>query len=207
MSVSRREILRLAALASLVGPSVWMEAAAAPLPAERKPERLDPNQREFLASVAETIIPRTQTPGATDVSTVDFIEFMYQRAMPADARAQFRLGLDALAQDSKGTLGKTYATAPLSARIGYLESIDRELFIFPHDATRKSLLDFYATVKRLTVIGYYTAKEGAAATLDVELFPGEFRGEEPMTAGTRTFYEDSFGVPMERPLGYLTQHE
>jgi gluconate 2-dehydrogenase gamma chain len=184
-----------------------MEAAAAALHAERRPERLAPDQREFLASIADTIIPRTQTPGATDVSTVDFIEFMYQRGMPADARAQFRLGLDALAQDSKSALRDTYATAPLSARIGYLESIDHELFTFPHDAARKSLLDFFATVKRLTVIGYYTAKDGAAATLDVELFPGEFRGENPVTAGTRTFYEDSFGVPLERPVGYLMQHD
>jgi len=207
MFVSRREILRLVALASLVGPSLRMEAAAAPLHAERRPERLEPNQREFLASIADTIIPRTQTPGATDVSTVEFIEFMYQRGMPADARAQFRLGLHALAQDSKSTLGEAYATAPLSVRIGYLESIDRELFTFPHDAARKSVLDFFATVKRLTVIGYYTAKDGAAATLDVELFPGEFRGADPVTAATRTFYEDSFGVPIERPVGYLTKHE
>jgi hypothetical protein len=184
-----------------------MEAPAAPLHAERTTERLESDQREFLASIAETIIPRTRTVGATDVSAADFIEFMYQRGMTPDARAQFRLGLHALAQDSKSRLREAYATAPPSERIVYLESIDHELFTFPRDAARKSLLDFFATVKRLTIIGYYTAKDGAAATLDVELFPGEFRGADPVTAGTRTFYEDSFGVPVERPIGYLTKHE
>jgi hypothetical protein len=207
MFMSRREVLRLAALASLVGPSLAMEAAAAALPAEQTPKRLEPNQREFLASIAETIIPRTETPGATDVSTVDFIEFMYQRGMSPDAREQFRFGLDAFAEDSRGRLREAYVTAPLSERTGYLESIDRELFTFPHDAARKSLLDFFASVKRLTVIGYYTAKDGAADTLDVELFPGAFHGADPVTAGTRTFYEDSFGVPIERPVGYLAKHE
>jgi hypothetical protein len=207
MFVSRREVLRLAALSSLVGRNMRIEAAAEPSLAEPMTGSFEPDQRELVASIAETIIPRTRTVGATDVSAIDFIEFVYQRGMPADARAHFRLGLDAFAQDSKSRLQSTYIAAPPGERLAYLEAIDRELFTSPHHAERKSLLDFFAAMKRLTVIGYCTAKDGAADTLDVELFPGEFRGADPVTATTRTFYEDSFGVPLERPIGYLTKHE
>jgi len=95
------------------------------------------------------------------------------------------------------------SAAGVAQREAYLGALDARLNSPTASDLKNPSLEFLAVVKRLTVIGFFTSETGARHELDVELFPGPFVGEKTMNAQSRTFYEDAFGVPLERPPGYL----
>ena len=198
---SRRQILRTAAIAGVLGFAIDLQTKSTVADSELIGPQFSPAQRKLIASMADTILPRTQTPGAEDVAVVDFIEFIYRRGMLPAARTQFLRGLHAFVDDAAKNTPRR-ATADQRAR--HLDAIDHELFAAAQNDSRSALLGFYAIVKRLTIVGYYTSQRGALSELNVQLFPGVYKANEPFNSGVRTFYEDSFGVPLERPLAYAT---
>src|SRR5690242_3322436 len=58
-----------------------------------------------LASAAETIIPRTNTPGASDAGVAAFIQLMLAEWYPAADVARFKAGLAALERASTTRFG------------------------------------------------------------------------------------------------------
>lgn len=202
MLTTRRGVLNTAMLGALLayGLPVEVFASDASHPADAP---LAQGDRALLNAIADTLIPRTATPGAADTGVVDFIDFVFRRGMQPAVRVAFQQGMQLLAADALRVAGARFEQATAQQRFDYLDALDRDLFAAQSDASRKPLLDFFATVKRLAVIGYFTSERGARSTLDVQLFPGTFQGSKPVDARTRTFYEDSFGVPVERPAGYL----
>ena len=200
---SRRDLLRGAGLIAMLGFGLEINLRAADIGTA-----LSRAQRTTLKTLADTILPPTDTPGAIDVGVMHFFEFIVRRGMDEPVHAAFCEGLKLLRADARRHLGTHLETASLQHRFAYIDSIDRELFDQEFaNPERKSLLDCYATVKRLTVIGFYTSDAGAHSELHVEAFPGPFVGSVQLGADERTFYEDSFGVPVERPVGYLRRYE
>jgi hypothetical protein len=120
-------------------------AAAAALPpvlAEAQTHLFSAAELTLLRDLADTIIPRTDTPGAADAK----VELHINRAMksrPVAEVAAFRRGLKAVVAGLKR--GKSY-TALLT-----------EL------SAAKS--PFFKQLKDLTIDGYYTSKEGLAGEL------------------------------------------
>lgn len=197
---TRRSVLNSAMAGALLAYGLPVDIFAANDPSGMP---LGADERAFLGVIADTLLPRTATPSATEVGVVDFIDFMYQRGMQPPVRDAFRKGLQLLALEATRVIGTSLGQATAKQRFAYIDALDNEVFAVAPDVARKPLLDCFATVKRLAVIGYYTSQPGAQATLDVQLFPGTFHGAKVVEARTRTFYEDSFGVPTERPPGYL----
>jgi hypothetical protein len=135
---------------------------------------------------------------------------MFDRSMEPSEQKAFRDGLQALMRDSQTLHAAGLAGAAAPQREAYLEALEAsEVPLNPPGALARGnpAREFLTVVKRLTVIGFFTSEIAARHELDVELFPGSFVGEKPMNAQSRTFYEDAFGVPLERPPGYLARHE
>jgi Gluconate 2-dehydrogenase subunit 3 len=167
---------------------------------------LSTEERAVLIAVVETLIPQTATPGAAEVGVPHFIEFMFRRGMEPHQQRAFRDGLSAFMIDSQRLYSPGITGDSPTQRLAYLTTLDAQLFGEESPATKTSTLEVYALVKRLTVIGYFTTEAAALQELDVEPYPGPFVAEKPLSDCTRTFYEDSFGVPLERPLNYLMSH-
>jgi hypothetical protein len=199
MDLVRRKLLdslTWAALASL--------AAQSRLPAaEPATPAFSASIRKTITALSETIVPRTTTPGAIDVGVPGYIEFVFRRALDASARTEFLAGAAAFQADAERVLGGDFPAAPADAQLRYVAALDAECFS-AKPTIRPEILGFVLTIKRLTVVGYYTSDRGARGELDVEPMPGAFRGDVRSAAATRTYYEDSFGVPLERPRGYLS---
>lgn len=136
---SRRDLLAGAAVAL----PVLGQAQSADAPAVvYKPRLFSAAELELVAKLADTIIPRTDTPGAADAKVQLFID----RALslrPAADQAAFRKGLAAAGAALKR--GKT-STEILTAL-----------------STAQD--PFFRQLKDLTIDGYYTSKEGLAGEL------------------------------------------
>src|SRR5881409_1533980 len=61
---------------------------------------LDPHQSETVATIAEMIIPTTDTPGARAAGVHRFIDLLLAESFPDDERASFLAGLDSASRRS-----------------------------------------------------------------------------------------------------------
>src|SRR4051794_13540631 len=100
MVMNRREALQQVAFlmggalsaSSILGIEAGYCADAAPAAAARK-SVFDASQSQLVARVAEIIIPRTDTPGATDVGVPHFIDLMLGDVYAKKDRDRYLAGL------------------------------------------------------------------------------------------------------------------
>jgi hypothetical protein len=69
-------------------------------------------QYALVTAMADTIIPRTDTPSATDVGVHDWIDRIVAEYQTEEERAEFRAGLDAIDARAKRIGGVPFAQLP-----------------------------------------------------------------------------------------------
>ena len=120
-----------------------------------------PEQHALVVDLAETILPETQTPGATTAQVDDFIAHVLTGWFTAPERERFLAELDEFAARCIAATGGHFAALPAAERAAYLAPLDREA---AEARSRKRVpLPFFATLKELSLVGYYTSEVGAAA--------------------------------------------
>jgi hypothetical protein len=133
-------------------------------------------QLALVGAIADTILPRTDSPSATDVKVPAFVNVMVADNYSDTERASFIAGLDAIAAHVKargaGDLGELDA-AGRGAAIESIESMtDR----------RSEPARTYWRLKDLIIYGYFTSEPVMKGVLKNEIMPGKFEGAAPMPA-------------------------
>lgn len=171
---TRRELLRTAA-AAIATPAARAqhrhgESALVPLGESEpyKPAVFTPEQMEWVAKLVDAIIPRTDTPGASDAGVPVFID----RALSRDKRkrARFLEGMARLDDAARQQYGAGFAASTPGRQTALLAALESD----PASPGGR----FFKLVKDLTIDGYYTSKPGLTVELDwhANTFLPEFKG-------------------------------
>jgi len=135
---------------------------------------LSEQQLALIGAVADTILPRTDTPSATDVGVPAFIDVVVSENDSDEDRAAFVAGLDLIEARAKATAGSAFAQLAPSARASVIESIEAA------QDRRAEPARTYWRLKGLIVHGYFTSEPVMKEVLKVEVMPGRFEGSAPM---------------------------
>jgi gluconate 2-dehydrogenase gamma chain len=139
--------------------AAWSRVASGFQPANS----LTPEQLTFIGSIADTILPKTDSPSATDVGVPAFVNVIVGENYTDAARGTFVAGLPGLESQLRG--------APdLAAGIEAIEKLPR----------RDEPARTYWDIKRLVVHGYFTSEAVMKGVLKTEIMPGRFDGSAPM---------------------------
>jgi hypothetical protein len=158
-----------------------------------KPRALSGEQAELVATIAEHILPQTDTPGARAAGVHRFIDTLladYHR--PAE-RQRFVAGLSDVNARAEREHGRAFVRCDTTQQRGILEALDREAFPERTSASSgagddaSSRRPFMRTMKELTVLGYYTSEIGATKELRYVRVPGRFDGCVPLRPADRTW--------------------
>lgn len=172
----RRELLRLlgaGALLPFVPPSLeraiqfGREAHQAAL--LRDLEALSAAQAQLVTTLADLILPRTDTPSASDVGVTPFIDLLLARWYPDDERDAFLAGLAAI--DSLA--GGSFAALAPERQAEILTRIDGAKGE-PGSAEAE-----FRRLKSLTLYGYFTSEKVVKEVTREPLIPGRFDGCVP----------------------------
>src|SRR5881628_2707709 len=160
--MNRRDLLHLlgatAATGTLAGlPAQRLLAAGRRL--HRRARRgglqvLDPHQRETVATIAELIIPATDTPGARAARVHEFVDTLLADWSPDDEQARFLAGLADVDARARAAFGADFLGATEAQRVTLVTQLDAEA-----QAARPATPDsrqppFFQQMKFLTVFGY-----------------------------------------------------
>lgn len=139
-----------------------MAAAVTVSNAEVQAAVLNEADAASVKAVVDTILPRTDTPGASEAGVVEYIE----RRLAADSKlaATFRSGMADLESQAQSRFGAALAALTGPQRIELLTAAQESAF--------------FRLVKSMTVDGYYTSKAGLTEELGWHgnTFVKEFKG-------------------------------
>ena len=157
-------------------------------------------QRALLGTVSQIVIPPTETPGADDVGTGDFVLLALAHGLersraplPQDAGPQLKEF-----QRKDGSLDHAaWLEADLDRRTNgdFLKADDttRTLAVTTLDAEAYAegvRTHPWRTLKALILTGYYTSEAGGSQELRFELVPGRYEPDLPITPETRAYSSD-----------------
>lgn len=131
-------------------------------------------QEQLLAELAESIIPKTSTPGAKDLSAHLFALKMVDDCRSREEQDKFIRGLAAFEKLALAKLSKTFQKASGQERKSLLTELD-ESKDGENDAVR-----FYQTIKRFTVQAYTSSEFYLTRVQVYELVPGRYHGCVPV---------------------------
>src|SRR5437764_8676374 len=124
--MQRRDVLRAfgAATALALLPHEAVAAWARVATGVRPVDGLSDAQLALVGAIADTIIPRTDTPGATDVGVPAFVNVLVAENYTDVDRTAFITGLDAIEAQAKASGGATFAELAPAARAALIETIE-----------------------------------------------------------------------------------
>lgn len=163
----------------------------------------------YLNEIGETILPRTNTPGAKDANVGQFMTVMVNDCyVEADQKA-FKEGLDKLNEASKKKFNNAFMQITPQQRHELLVEIDREAKAYQkdkvnpfNDAENKKEQEenakgnrnyvkqhmaphYFTMMKQLTLLGFFTSKPGMTQAVRYLPVPGRYEGCVPYKKGDK----------------------
>jgi hypothetical protein len=197
--MKRRELLRLLATGAVfqLAPRQLMVVigeARALLASQSSVRMLNVHQEATVKAMAEMILPRTDTPGATDVGATAFIDLVLTEWYEEVDRKLFLAGIADVDARSHTLFGEDFVDCQAIQQSQILVDLGEKMASdvarvndqrvpegeFPADT------NFYAMMRRLTLTAYYTSEAGATEELHFEIVPGSYEGCATEHSGKET---------------------
>lgn len=185
--MDRREALRLLATGTALQLAprsllAAMREARKLVVASSAPRTLNAHQDATIKTMAELILPRTDTPGATDVGTSEFIDLMLTEWYDDEDRTRFLDGLAEVDLRAKALFGRSFVEgaseqqAAVLTWLGQKMTEDAEVAPRPRRGSRGVSRNFYSIFRSLTLTAYYTSEAGATQELHFQMIPDSHDG-------------------------------
>lgn len=164
--MNRREVVKSLGLISghVLFPSVlgaFIAGCANKDMSSYKPVFFSPDEYQTITGMIDIIIPATGTASASQVNTQVFLDQVFARCMTPDQQRVMREGLAAL---TPGFVGATNKTA-------FLSEADKKAYDNDENYA------WFKTMKRFTLIGFFTSKEGTTKASNYVKVPDAYKGE------------------------------
>jgi len=191
--MERREALRLmgaASVFSVLSSDLFTATLQAQLVANQSGSlrTLSPAQNEIVLAMSDVMIPATATPGAKAAKVNEFVDLILTDWATEEERKIFLDGLAEADRKSNALFGHGYAAAAPHEQTAIVQIFDEELATARNEELPKEvrswevtlLHPFFAQMRRLVFVGYYTSLIGQDQELKVEIIPGALHGCVPV---------------------------
>jgi hypothetical protein len=147
---------------------------------------LNPHQNETVTTIAELIIPQTDTPGAKAARVNEFIDLMVTEWYDEEEQSTFLSGLADVDVRTRDLYGKDFVQCSGKQQVELLRALDDEVAIAraEGDVRRRRRSppekNFFFMIKQLTLVGYYTSQVGFEQALHGEIIPARHESCAPL---------------------------
>lgn len=165
------------------------------------------DQTAYMDEIAETILPKTDTPGAKDAKVGAFMAVMVRDCYTPENQQIFIDGLKKINDLSEVQFKKSFMDATPEQRTQLLTQLDKEQKEYGNkkkelqtknavnDTTANHIAEqqppmpdhYFALMKQLTLLGYFTSEPGATKALRYVPVPGKYIGDYPYKKGDKAW--------------------
>jgi len=187
--MNRREALERVAIltgAAVIGGEFFLTGC------KRNPKQVNSlfneDQVAFMNEAGDTILPATKTPGAKAANVGGFMAIFVQDCYSPEDQQVFLKGLTTLDAEANKMFGKKFMDCDPKQRLDLLTTLDKgqktESKQLPKPGTQ---YQYYAMLKQLTLLGYFTSEIGCTKALRYVEVPGHFDGNLPYKKGDKAW--------------------
>jgi hypothetical protein len=178
-------LLATGSLLQLAPPSLFavLREARGLIQSQTSPRTLNAHQHATVKAMAEMIIPRTDTPGASDVGVAEFVDLVLTEWYEEAERTRFLVGLAEVDLRGQTVFGKDFVDCSPLQQADILMVLGEKMTEQTGDQARplrrrgaSAPANFYAMLRHLTLTAYYTSEAGATDELNFEMIPGSYQG-------------------------------
>ena len=151
-----------------------------------KPDFFTEEQAGVVSEVAQTFIPKTDTPGAKEVGVPQFIDKILKECYKKEDQDRFLTGLQAFDEEAKKNYGDSFVDLDVAKQEEHLKKVQEAQL----EGALKGKRDQYPFVfmaKELTLLGFFTSEPGATQVLQYEAVPGAYHGCVPLAEVGKTW--------------------
>ena len=141
----------------------------------------------FLDEIAETILPKTNTPGAKDAEVGKFMTVMVNDCYDEADQKIFLEGIGKLDEACNKLHGHNFMKASAEHRIELLTALDKEAKEYNKNKEKGTPNHYFTMMKQLTLFGYFTSKPALTKAFDYQQTPGKYDGAYPYKKGDKLF--------------------
>lgn len=141
----------------------------------------------FLDEVAETIIPATDTPGAKAAKVGELMKVMVNDTYDERDQQLFHKGIALLDEACKKANGTSFMNASPEERTALLVKMDATAKDYQRSKKENDPAHYFTMMKQLTLLGYFTSREGATKALRYLPVPGKYIGDFPYKKGDKAW--------------------
>ena len=173
--ISRREAIRRATLlAGVAFAPAWLTLVERTTPsAQTRASYLTTAQLALTSAVADRLLPRTDTPGASDVGVPAFIDLLYGEFMTGEERQMLTAGLGGVDAASAAAHRRSFISLTVAEQDGVLRGIAM--------AEEGRPQGFFRLFRSATILGYFTSEEVGRNVLHYDPVPGRYEGCLPLS--------------------------
>jgi len=179
--MNRRELLRMISAATgyaMIGSPLLLSACTR---AQDHSKVFSPADLMLLAEVSETIIPRTQTPGAKDAEVAPFMTRIVDNCYSDADQQAFHSGLLSLREQCQNRFAASYEDMNNEQRVTLLTELD--IAARNYQRPDGGSAHYFTMIKQLTLFAYFTSEIVQTQVLRHVPIPGRFDGCFPYEAG------------------------
>lgn len=179
--MNRRELLAFITAATgtaMIGGTGLLTGCASRPPA---PATFSAANIALLDEIAETILPRTDTPGAKDAQVGAFMSVFVTDCYTLHERAIFHNGLISLEESCMVSYDRSFMNLQPAERTAFVNQLDRDA----RAAVARGETHYFTMIKQLTLFGFFTSKPGATQVLRHIPIPGRYDGALAYKPGDR----------------------
>jgi gluconate 2-dehydrogenase gamma chain len=141
-----------------------------------------PSEFSLISTLADVIIPETDTPGALNAGVPILMDNLFNQWASAGSQAKHRLGIAAIEVELTKIAGGSILKETKDSQFEALLRLDTLAF-----EKRTTALQTYIDVKSLIAKFYYLSKPGATKELRYERIPGRWQASIPFEQVGRTW--------------------
>jgi hypothetical protein len=195
--MERREVLRLLGSAAAIS-ALPLEAmtliqnASAQVAQSGGLRTLNPHQNATVTTIAELIIPATDTPGATGAKVNEFIDLLLTEWYEPSETKQFLAGIADVDARSRKKFSAAFVDCAPGQQTELLKQLDAAAMEFSASQKRTMQthgasppMNFFYQMKKLTLAGYYTSEIGFSQELGKSIIPPAHAGCAPVEEPAR----------------------
>ncbi len=175
-AIKRTSILLGGVLSASAITGVMSGCQAEPKGDDWSPAWMTSEEGDLVKSIAERIIPKTETPGATDAGVHNFIDTMMTEFYQEKEKLAFRDGLKKVEADAQAAYKKSFVSLTPEQQDELLKKYDEEAY---GEGRNRDDKHFFRTMKELTILGFCTSEVGATEFLKYDPVPGDYKGCVP----------------------------
>lgn len=151
-----------------------------------QPIFLSNNQAELISTLVNTLLPRTETPGALDMKVDIFIDVVFAKMFDTRAQEAMIAEMDRFDELCMEKFGSKFTQLHTADCEEYLKQKEAESGKFNGKVWGTAVGDqkpvgFYRTIKSLALWGYFSSEEIGKNVLNYDPIPGEYLGCIPLS--------------------------